>query len=214
MHLSIFFFFYFPSVPYVHRVLLHFRTHIRTKSGHLKGRSNSSYSLAVSSDNMSIGSSQSDDSLERKEFLDRIIYQYVSPFYFRRGANASLYHLARNGHICRAGDVGFRGRRPVALLFSRSALLQNLCVSPLTYLVLFHLHTPALLAAEWSVPSIHEDVADSGERLSAEVAGVHGVAACLAAVEGHNCKERISRGRRRRHLGYKVRALKPQQVFA
>lgn len=42
----------------------------------------------------------------------------------------------------------------MALLVSRSTFLQDLGVNPLTYHVGVDLHRPALVAAEWRVPSV------------------------------------------------------------
>lgn len=112
------------------------------------------------------------------------------------GCFSCAYGLAQDGHIRRDGDTA--GVEPVALLVSCSALPRIRGANPHCCFVHLHLVIPALLAAEWRVPSVHEDVAVPGERLPAEGAGVHGVAgqAGLAAVEWLDVKER-RRGRRR-----------------
>jgi hypothetical protein len=90
-----------------------------------------------------------------KELLHPGRFLICSPVFAEvRRMAPSLYRLACNGYISRAGDFGIGSRRPAALLVSRSTLVQDVDVNPLTRLVRLHLHTPALLTAEWRVPSV------------------------------------------------------------
>jgi hypothetical protein len=78
------------------------------------------------------------------------------------GCFTCAYGLAQDGHIRRDGDTA--GVEPVALLVSCSALPRIRGANPHCCFVHLHLVIPALLAAEWRVPSVCSQQKESSVR--------------------------------------------------